>query len=128
MADMLDKGSAFLRERLTAHVSRTVTYVRGATEFELSATLGQSVNMESNEEGFVIYKRARDFIVSTEALYDPVALEYFTPEAGHRIKEGTDPERVYEVAATNGDEVWRYTDRYHRGIRIHTVQTETNSV
>lgn len=123
---MLETGSAFLRDRMNTHVSRTVTYVRGIVEFELSATLGQSLNMETNEEGFVLYKRTRDFIVRAEDLYDPVAEEAFEPVAGDKIKEGSDPERVYEIAATNGDEVWRYADPYHKGIRIHTVLTETN--
>lgn len=137
VADMLATGAEFLRVQSKAHVSRTILYGRAPDfdRFELSATVGNTTNMQSNDEGFVNYKRTRDYFIDVEDLIDPTTEEFFLPIAGDRIAEPqavngdvSTINNVYEVTAPGGDQCWRYADLSNLVIRVHVVFVGTEAV
>lgn len=118
MADMLETGSDFLLSRTQSHVSRSVTYGRtGQSDIELSATLGQWTEERANEDGFIVYARHQDFIFdATDLTYTPKIADGDTIE----VVDGDDT-RTYVVTSGPDGNVFRWSDPYHRSIRVHTT-------
>jgi hypothetical protein len=115
MADMLDIGAAWLAEQQRAHVSREVTYSRGASSVVLSATKGQTREDEFDGTGARASTVSVDFIVMrADLILDD---EEVRPATGDRITDGT---MLYEVMGLGGEEHARDTDQYRHQIRIHT--------
>ena len=124
MADLLEKGAAWLEDRRTRHLTRTVTYVRGEDSVSVAATIGKTTFEQADEYGVIHRTESRDFLVLTADLVldgSPTL-----PKAGDRIREADgDQVFVYEVLAPGGEPPWRYSDPYRRTLRIHTKHVGT---
>ncbi len=127
MADMLEKGAAWLETMRAAHASATVAYQRGGDLVEASATVGRKAYEIADEYGAVAEVDATDFIVAAADLV--FSGEVVEPQAGDRVRmttaRGTE---VYEVLAPGpGMAACEPADPYRTAWRIHTkhVNTET---
>lgn len=127
MTDLLERGSRWLQQQRTEHLSHPITYVRGEESVELPASIGRTTFEVDNGFGVVERTESRDFLVLAEDLV--LAGSATLPERGDRIREtqGT-TSYVYEVLAPGKEPHWRYSDPYRQTLRIHTkhVSTEAN--
>lgn len=119
MSDMLAKGAAWLAEKRHAHMSQTVTYIRGAASIELNATLGRSEFEEDDDSGTILRHEARDFLIRPEDLV--IGGTETKPQVGDRI-QAVDGETTltFEVLSPGGQPPWRYCDSHRKTMRIHT--------
>ncbi len=124
MTDVLDKGSAWLEDQRTRHMTRMVVYQRGGDSMELAATIGRTEFEQADEFGVIHKTESRDYLVLTADLV--LAGIQTLPKAGDRIRE-TDGTRifVYEVMAPGSEPPYRYSDSYRRTLRIHTKYVGT---
>jgi hypothetical protein len=126
MPDLLETGSAFLDDQRHQHMTRTVTYQRGADSVELAATIGRTEFEQADDYGVVHKIESRDFLVRTADLV--LASEQTLPKAGDRIRETEGSQTfVYEVMAPGTEPPFRYSDPYRKTLRIHTKQVGTES-
>jgi hypothetical protein len=126
MADLLDRGAAFLDAQRHQHLSRLVLYRRGTDEKEVQATIGKTEFEQADDAGLIQRVESRDFLVRTGDL--DLGTGPILPRAGDQVREtaGTNV-FVYEVNAPGGQPPFRYSDPYRRVLRIHTkhIGTET---
>jgi hypothetical protein len=115
MADLLEQASAWLQDQRTRHLTRTVTYRRGASSSLVAATVGKTVFDLDDGGGAVLRVESRDYLILA------ADLSQGTPQAGDRI---VDQGVVYEVANFGSEPAWRYSDPYRRTLRIHTKQVD----
>jgi len=121
VSDLLDQGAAWLDGKRKSHMSRTVTYARGATSFSVQATIGRTLFERSDAEGIQTTWESRDYLISAEDIREEL---FASPAAGDTITEIDDAGTfTYEVMAPPGEKVWKYSDSYRRCMRIHTKQT-----
>ncbi|MCP4594508.1 MAG: hypothetical protein GY842_27570 [bacterium] len=129
MGDLLEQGATWLEDQRTHHMSRTVTYQRGADSVELAATIGRTEFEQADEYGVIQRTESRDFLVKTADLV--LNGEPTLPKAGDHIRESVadTPPRgrvfVYEVMAPGKEPPWRYSDPYRNTLRIHTKHVRT---
>jgi len=128
VTDALQQGLDWLEGQRREHLSRTVTYRRGADSVQVAATVGETVFRLVEDYGAQVRVVRRDYLIAA----DDLALngQRVLPEAGDRIEE-TDGDRVfvYEVMGPGGGEPdWRYSDPYRRTLRIHTKHVATEAV
>ena len=126
MADLLEWGSAWLDGQRKTHLSRPVTYQRGAESVEVQARVGRTVFEAADAYGVVERTESRDFLVlATDLVLGGAAV---LPERGDRIRE-TDGANVYvyEVMAPGKEPHWRWSDDYRRTLRIHTKHVATEA-
>lgn len=124
MADLLQQGAAFVDAQRHEHLTRTVTYERGASSVELAATVGRTVFEQADESGFIRKVESRDFLVRrTDLILDGSAT---LPKAGDRVREADGSQtQVYEVMAPGGEPPFRFSDSYRKTLRIHTKHVAT---
>lgn len=127
MADLLEQSAAFLGDRRHTHLTRTVTYQRGAESVEIAATVGRTVFEQADDvggSGFIRKVESRDFLVRrTDLILNGSAT---LPRAGDRVREADGSEiQVYEVMAPGGEPPFRYSDPYRNVLRIHTKHVAT---
>lgn len=116
--DLLEQASAWLDGQRKAHLSRTITYARGAASAEAQATVGKTTFEVADDYGVVQHWESRDFLILAEDLAD-----FGLPERSDRITETQGGQTfVYEVMAPAAETPWRYSDPYRRTFRIHTKQ------
>jgi len=126
VADMLDRGAAFLDAQRHAHMSRTVVYQRGVEAKEVQATIGKTEFEQADESGLIHRTESRDFLIRTADL--DIGSGVTLPRAGDRVREITGTQVfVYEVNAPGGQPPWRYSDPYRRVLRVHTKHIATES-
>lgn len=121
MADLLARGSAWLDDQRTRHLTRLVQYQRGGESVQIAATVGRTVFEQADDYGIIHRTESRDYLVlATDLLLASVQT---LPKAGDRIRE-TDGDKVfvYEVMAPGGEPAYRFSDPYRRTLRIHTKQ------
>lgn len=124
MADLLEQGAAFLDVRRHEHLTRTVTYERGADSVDLAATVGRTVFEQADESGFIRKVESRDFLVRRIELI--LSGSETLPKAGDRVREPDGPQtQVYEVMAPGGEPPFRWSDPYRKVLRIHTKLVAT---
>jgi len=126
MADLLQQGAAFLDDQRHAHLTRTVTYERGASTVDLAATVGRTVYEQADESGFIRKIESRDFLVRrTDLVLDGSAA---LPRAGDRVRETDGFEtQIFEVMAPGGEPPFRFSDPYRNTLRIHTKHVATEN-
>jgi len=124
MADLLQQGAAFLDDRRHEHLTRTVTYGRGASTVDVAATIGRTVFEQADESGFIRKVESRDFLVRrTDLVLNGSAA---LPRAGDRVLEPDGSQtQVYEVMAPGGEPPFRFSDPYRNTLRIHTKHVAT---
>lgn len=119
MADLLQQGSDFLEHQRHAHLSRPVTYARGAESVGLNATVGRTVFEQADEFGIVQRTESRDYLLRAQDLV--LAGSLTEPRVGDRISETADGTLwTYEVMAIGGEPHYRFSDPERRTLRVHT--------
>jgi len=126
MADLLQQGAAFLDDRRHEHLTRTVTYGRGASTVDVAATIGRTVFEQADESGLIRRVESRDFLVRrTDLVLDGSAA---LPRAGDRVRETDGFEtQIFEVMAPGGEPPFRFSDPYRNTLRIHTKHVATEN-
>jgi len=124
LADLLEEGAAFLEDQRHRHMSRAVTYQRGAQSKELLATIGRTEFEQADDAGLIHRTQSRDFLIRTADL--DLGAGPTLPLAGDRVRETVDGTVfVYEVNAPGGQPPWRYSDPFRKTLRIHTKHVDT---
>ena len=128
MADLLQKGLAWLDDQRHAHMTQTVLYVRDAENasytVELLATIGRTEFEQADEFGVIHKLQSRDFLIRAADLV--LNSELTLPKPGDRVRETVGAQTfVYEVMAPGGEPPWRYSDPYRKTLRIHTKHIGT---
>ncbi len=123
MADLLQKGLAWLDDQRHAHMTQTVLFVRDTESasyiVELLATIGRTEFEQVDEFGIVHKLQSRDFLIRAADLV--LNSELTLPKAGDRIRETVGAQTfVYEVMAPGSEPPWRYSDPYRKTLRIHS--------
>lgn len=124
MADVLQNGLDWLADQLKTHASRAVTYSRNADQVTVQATIGRTLlKLDDGFGGVRMVWTDRDFLIHAAdlVLNSSVTL----PEPGDQIRETEGTTRIYEVLAPGDEPVWRWSDPYHKVLRIHTKQVGT---
>jgi hypothetical protein len=119
MADLLEKGAAFLNDQRHKHMSRAVVYQRGAEAREVQASIGRTEFEHADDAGLIHRTESRDFLIRAADL--DLGAGPIQPRAGDQVRETAGAQvLVYEVNAPGGQPPWRYSDPYRRTLRIHT--------
>lgn len=119
MADLLNTGLKWLEDQRHEHLTRQITYERGAESVTLLATIGKSDFEQIDEFGVVHRAQARDFLVRAQDV--AIGGSPTLPQAGDRIRETEGAVTyVHEVMSPAGQPPWRYSDAFRRTLRIHT--------
>ncbi|MFM8250606.1 MAG: hypothetical protein ACKOBW_03295 [Planctomycetota bacterium] len=114
-------GLAWLGNQLQAHVSRPITYRRGAQQVALHATLGRK-DFEADSAEVRLYFRASDFLLWAADLV--VGGQVVLPDRGDVIEtELAGTVATFEVLAQDGVPPWEYCDPHGLMLRIHTKRT-----
>ncbi len=124
MTDMLEQGASWLDAQRHQHMTRSVSYARGASTVEVQATIGRTVFEQADEYGIVTKTESRDYLIRrADLVLDGQAT---LPKRGDQIRE-TDGETtfVYEVLSPGDEPVFRYSDPYRKALRIHTKHIAT---
>ena len=124
MADMLEQGAGWLDNQRHQHMTRSVSYARGASTVEVQATIGRTEFEQADEYGIVTKTESRDYLIRTaDLVLDGQAT---LPMRGDQIRE-TDGTTtfVYEVLSPGDEPVFRYSDPYRKALRIHTKHIAT---
>ena len=93
MADLLQIGSTWLEGQRHAHISRPVTYIRGAGSVQLQATVGRTVFDQEDQFGVLHRTETRDYLVRSADLAFADGIRTL-PRVGDRIRE---PKGVADV-------------------------------
>jgi len=116
--DLIEQSSAWLDGERRRFMSRPVTYSRAGDSAEVLATVGRTTFDVSDEYGIAQHWESRDYLVLAADLAG-----FGLPQRGDRITETVSGQTlVYEVLAPGGETPWRWSDAYHRTLRIHTKQ------
>ncbi len=115
MPDLIADGATWLAAQRTAHLSRDIGYVTGATALALKASVGRTEFEVVGEGGVMERTESRDFLVATADL--PAA-----PERGDLVRETVGATvHLFEVMApVRGMPPWRWADAQRTAYRIHT--------
>jgi len=127
MADMLEQGVSWLDDQRHLHMTRSVSYGRGASTVAVQATVGRTVFEQADEYGIVHKTESRDYLIRTSDLV--LDGQATLPKRGDLIREiDGSTTVVYEVLSPGDEPVFRYSDPYRKALRIHTkhIATETN--
>lgn len=127
MADLLDKGSAWLEGQRKKHATREVTYRRGMDAVVINATIGRTLFEQDDGAGVIVRMQVRDYLIDAVDLV--LAGNQTLPAKRDRIEEiDAGQKHTYEVLPLGGEQHWRYSDPYRRTLRIHTKLIETEEV
>ncbi len=124
MTDLLEKGSTWLEDQRTRHLTRLVAYQRGANSVDVKATIGRTIFEQADDFGVIQKIESRDFLVLAAELV--LSGERVLPKAGDHVREAQgDQVFVYEVMAPGTEPPFRYSDAYRQTLRIHTKHVAT---
>jgi len=116
VSDVITNAMAWLDTQRKAHMSRSVTYSRGADSVTLSATPGSTQYEGVDDEGMTAQGMAHDWIFTAADLV--IDGELTVPQLHDRITDGTGDSPVeYEVLDLAG--IGHYRQRGPQ-MRVHT--------
>jgi len=119
VAGFLQQGLDWLEEQRKAHLSRTVTYRRGASTVEVLATVGATRFEADDGSGMVIEMESRDYLIAAADLV--LDGQQVLPERGDQVLETRDGvTHVYEVMDLGPEKHFVTCDPDGRTLRIHT--------
>lgn len=120
MSDLIDIGSAWLRNQRRAYMARTVTYMRGVQSVEIElVTVGVTTFEADLAAGILVEFETRDYLIDASDLV--IGGSGIEPEAGDIIQESLQGiDQQFIVVAPAGGTPWRWHDRSNRTYRIHT--------
>lgn len=123
MADLLQRGAAWLAGQMKSHASQTVVYQRGTLSVSLAATIGRTEFEVLTETGGAVRVVTRDYLLDAADLVLGGAV--VTPKAGDRIAETVgDEQHVYEATMVGAEPPWRWSDPHRQRLRIHTQRVQ----
>lgn len=118
MANFLESSAEWLADTAKASSGVSVKYRRGAQSVTLTAVVG-TMDFSVDSDGVLIVITSRDYIVKLADL--AIGGVATRPQIGDEIHETVGGKtHVYEVLPLNGQAQWRYSDAFHKRIRIHT--------
>lgn len=119
MTDVMQAGLAWLRQQRKAHMSRAITYRRGAASITITATPGRSTFEVDDRAGGFVQVRTHDELFDAADFYlDGKQAE---PLRGDQIEvRHGDTVTTYEVSAPGGNQPWQWADPYQTVYRVHT--------
>jgi len=119
VVDLLKTGSTWLEDQRHQHMTRPVTYFRGAGSVTLQATIGKTIFDQQDQFGVVQRTESRDFLVRAVDLV--FAGVQTLPQQGDRIVESDGaPSLLYEVVSIGSEPPFRFSDPERATLRIHT--------
>ncbi|MFQ5733006.1 MAG: hypothetical protein ACE5KM_13780 [Planctomycetaceae bacterium] len=120
MADLLKIGSDWLAGQLKDAAGQSVTYHRGGDQVSVTATVGQQRRDINSDFDQRLEAKRKDFVIdAADLIFSSVVI---TPARGDRIKQvDGSTTYVYEVRSDGDDPAWRWSDRYFKRRRIHTL-------
>lgn len=114
MADLLQSGLDWLAAQLNASAGQSVTYQQGSTSLALTATLGKTDLVDTDDDENALEFRTTDFLFRASDLT-------VVPGPGDTIKASPDGSGcTYEVLPFPSGEYYRNEDPYGVRIRVHT--------
>ena len=124
MTDLLQQGLDWLEGQRKAHLSRTVTYRRGAASVEVPATVGATRFESDDGSGMVVEMESRDYLIaSADLVLDGQQVQ---PERGDQVLETRDgATHVYEVMDLGPEKHFVTCDPDGRTLRVHTKHVGT---
>ena len=123
MADVLQRASDWLQDQRRRYASHVGRYVRGDRSADVLATVGKTTFEVDDGYGVLVRSESRDFLISAADLV--LDGQGSLPERGDRVEEGLGAATcVSEVTAPGKEPCWRWSDAYHKTLRIHTKQVE----
>jgi hypothetical protein len=124
-SNVLAKSSQWLEDRRSQFAASTVEYLRGSQTASVSATIGKTTFDVGDGYGVLVRSESRDFLILAADLV--LAGSPILPARGDRIQE-TDGAAtfVYEVTAPGKEPCWRWSDAFHKTLRIHTKEVEAS--
>jgi len=124
MGDLLQDGLDWLEEQRKEHLTRAVTYRRGASSVQVAAMVGATRFEVDDGYGLVVEQEMRDYIIAAADLV--LDGEQMLPERGDEILEERDGVTyVYEVMELGAQQHYRFCDPAGKTLRIHTKHVET---
>ena len=127
MTNLFETGASWLAGQLKTHASVDVTYVRGADQVMVKATIGKTEFEIDDGSGVIVRIQSRDFLVHTADLV--LTGTQTLPVAGDLIRETQGASTfVYEVMAPGNEPHYRYSDPFRKLLRIHTKHVATESI
>ena len=122
MADLLQKGMAWLEAQRTKFMTQPVIYQRGTDSVEVAATIGTTTFQVDDGDGAMLRIESRDYLILAADLV--IGETPVLPKRGDRIRETSGSQVfTYEVMAPGDEPCWRWSDGYRQTLRIHTKQT-----
>ena len=123
MADLLQKGMAWLEDQRTKFMTQSVVYQRGEDSVEVLATIGSTTFNIDDGGGALLRIEARDYLIRVADLM--IGETPILPKRGDQIRETSgDQTYVYEVVGPGDEPCWRWSDGYRQTLRIHTKQID----
>jgi len=119
MADLLQRGMAWLEAKRTKFMTQTIVYQRGHDSVEVLATIGSTTFNIDDGGGALLRIESRDYLIRAADL--KIGETPVLPKRGDRIREAN---YIYEVVGPGDEPCWRWSDGYRQTLRIHTKQTE----
>ena len=125
MVDVMQKALSWLEAQRVAYRSVPVVYTRGLKKGTLNATIGQSQFDldDGGGTGGMIRFESRDYLFAATELW--AAGIAFPPRPGDRVTDstmGNGTPLVYELVNPSPTiPAWRWSDRFHTRLRVHTV-------
>lgn len=127
MADLLQRGMAWLESQRTKFMTQAVVYQRGTDTVEVLATIGTTTFNVDDGGGALLRIESRDYLILAADLM--IGETPILPKRGDRIREiSGDQVFVYEVVGPGDEPCWRWSDGYRQTLRIHTKQIDNETV
>lgn len=123
--NLLDVGASWLAEKMEAHASSPVTYVRGSDTCITNASFAKTQFAITDQDGMLHDIDSHDFIVRTENLlfgttpFLPIEGDLVIVPKGPNVQERYVVSR-YGHAQDSTGQPYRPCDSYGYQIRIHT--------
>jgi len=113
VADMLKRGSEWLEQMRTAHMTSPVEYQRATDPpqaLTVNATFGRTRYEVADESGLTVGSHVWDFLILADDLgFEPAPADVIVANG-----------RRYEVMNLGPDRAWRWSDAFRQTYRIHT--------
>lgn len=121
VSDAIDKA----RGALKSVAGRSVTFIQGEIEVEVTAVVGETVFRIPEQYGLLIREETRDYLIESEDLEsDGTVLD---PTQGDLIEERTATgTRTYEVRSPGREPEWEWSDRGRNMMRIHCKRIQVS--
>jgi len=127
VTDLLQKGMAWLEDQRTKFMTQSVVYQRGEDSVEVPATIGTTTFNVDDGGGALLRIESRDYLIRAADLV--LGGNAILPKRGDRIRETSGSQVfIYEVMAPGDEPCWRWSDGYRQTLRIHTKQTDLETV